>query len=54
MFARSIRSISRAILTLGLILVSLAGASVGLAQTPTAGQGKVKVEWLGHEKVYEY
>src|SRR5438552_18786240 len=46
---RSIGSDLRTILTFGLILVSLAGASVGFAQAPTAGQGKVKVEWLGHE-----
>ena len=42
-------SISRAFFTLGLILVSLAGSSPGLAQAPTTGQGKVKIEWLGHE-----
>jgi L-ascorbate metabolism protein UlaG (beta-lactamase superfamily) len=39
----------RTILTLGVILVSLAGSPAGFAQAPTDGQGKVKVEWLGHE-----
>jgi len=41
--------VSRTILTLGLVLLSVAGSSVGFAQAPTAAQGKVKVEWLGHE-----
>src|SRR6516165_2599224 len=41
--------ISRAILTLGLVLLSLGWSSVASAQASTAGQGKVKVEWLGHE-----
>ena len=40
--------ISRAILTLGFILLNLVG-SFGFAQTPATEQGKVKVEWLGHE-----
>jgi L-ascorbate metabolism protein UlaG (beta-lactamase superfamily) len=37
------------ILTLSLFVVSLVAASPSVAQTPTAGQGKVKLEWLGHE-----
>src|SRR5690348_5381095 len=45
----SIASISRTFLKLGLILVSLAWSSAGFSQSPTAGQEKVKVEWLGHE-----
>src|SRR5690242_21513643 len=45
----STASIARTILTSGLILLSLAGSSVGFAQAPTTGQGKVKIEWLGHE-----
>ena len=46
---RSIRLITRAVLTFSLIAVGLVASPVGFAQTPTAGQGKVKVEWLGHE-----
>ena len=45
----SIGHISRAVLTSSLIVVSLVASPVGFAQTPTAGEGKVKVEWLGHE-----
>lgn len=45
----SIGRISRAILTSGLILASLVTSSVAFAQAPTTGQGKVKIEWLGHE-----
>lgn len=41
--------ISRTLLMLGLILSSLTWPSVGFTQSPTAGDGKVKVEWLGHE-----
>src|SRR5260370_41866793 len=41
--------VSRVILTLGLALVSVAGSSIAVAQAPTAAQGKVKIEWLGHE-----
>jgi L-ascorbate metabolism protein UlaG (beta-lactamase superfamily) len=41
--------ISRTILTVGLFIVSLGGSPLGLAQMPTTEQGKVKVEWLGHE-----
>jgi len=41
--------VSRTVLGLGFILASLAGSSGGFAQTPTAEQGRVKVEWLGHE-----
>lgn len=37
------------ILTLSLFFVGLVASSASFAQTPTAGQGKVKVEWLGHE-----
>ena len=50
--ARSNRSVSRAILAFGLTilsLLSLGWSSSGFAQAPAAGQGKVKVEWLGHE-----
>lgn len=39
----------RRILTLGFVLASLAGASLGFSQTPSTGDGKVKIEWLGHE-----
>src|SRR6266404_2549183 len=45
----SIRCTSRLALTLSLIAVSLVASSPGYAQTSAAGQGKVKVEWLGHE-----
>jgi len=41
--------ISRTVLTLALTLVSLTWPSAGFAQSPTASEGKVKVEWLGHE-----
>lgn len=44
----SIWSIGR-ILTLSLLFVGLVASSASFAQTPTAEQGKVKVEWLGHE-----
>ena len=37
------------ILTLSLFAVGLVAASPSVAQTPAAGQEKVKVEWLGHE-----
>lgn len=37
------------ILTLSLFAVGLVAASPSDAQTTTAGQGKVKLEWLGHE-----
>ena len=47
--APSIRFIARAVLDVGLVVGGLVASSVGFAQTPTAGQGKVKVEWLGHE-----
>ena len=47
--ARSIRLITRAVLTLILVVGGLVESTVGFAQTPADGQGKVKVEWLGHE-----
>ncbi|HET7681791.1 MAG TPA: MBL fold metallo-hydrolase [Xanthobacteraceae bacterium] len=43
-----ISSIAR-ILTLALFAAGLVAASPSVAQTPTAGPGKVKLEWLGHE-----
>ena len=46
---RSTRSITRAVLTLGLVVGCLVASPVGFAQTPADGQGKVKIEWLGHE-----
>ena len=46
---RSIKHISRAVVTLSLMVASLVASSIGFAQTPAAGQEKVKVEWLGHE-----
>ncbi|MGH8614389.1 MAG: hypothetical protein ACREYF_20785, partial [Gammaproteobacteria bacterium] len=46
---RLIRRITRLALTFSLIVASLIASPVGFAQTPTAAQGKVKVEWLGHE-----
>ena len=46
---RSIRLNARAVLTLSLIVGGLVVSPVGFAQTPADGQGKVKVEWLGHE-----
>src|SRR5688572_19209385 len=45
----SIRLITRAVLTFSLIVVSFVASPVSYAQTPTAEQGKVKIEWLGHE-----
>jgi len=47
--AWSAGSVLRAILAFGPILASLAWPSVAFAQAPTVGEGKVKVEWLGHE-----
>jgi hypothetical protein len=47
--ARSIGCISRAVLTAALVLASLVPSSFVFAQTPAGGQGKVKIEWLGHE-----
>jgi L-ascorbate metabolism protein UlaG (beta-lactamase superfamily) len=47
--ARSTRFITRAVLTLGLVVGCLVGSPVGFAQTPADGQEKVKIEWLGHE-----
>jgi hypothetical protein len=34
---------------LGLLVGCLVALPVGFAQTPADGQGKVKIEWLGHE-----
>jgi L-ascorbate metabolism protein UlaG (beta-lactamase superfamily) len=42
---RSIQFIARGVLTLVLVVAS----SVAFAQAPAEGQGKVKIEWLGHE-----
>ncbi len=47
--AQSIRLITRALLTLGLVVGGLVVSTVGFAQTPADGLGKVKIEWLGHE-----
>jgi L-ascorbate metabolism protein UlaG (beta-lactamase superfamily) len=47
--ARSTRFMTRALLTLGLDVCGLVASPVGFAQTPADGQGKVKIEWLGHE-----
>src|SRR6185503_20057183 len=47
--ACSTRFIARAVLTLGLLVGCLVASPVGFAQTPADGQGKVKIEWLGHE-----
>jgi len=47
--APSIRLIARAVLTLCLVVGGLVVSPVGFAQTPADGQGKVKIEWLGHE-----
>jgi L-ascorbate metabolism protein UlaG (beta-lactamase superfamily) len=47
--AQSIRLITRALLTLGLVVGGLVLSTVGFGQTPADGQGKVKIEWLGHE-----
>ena len=47
--ARTIRLITRAILTLSLVVGGLGESPVGFAQTPADGEGKVKIEWLGHE-----
>ena len=40
---------TRAVLTFSFIVLSLVGSAAGYAQAPTAEQGKVKIEWLGHE-----
>ena len=47
--ARSIRLITCFVLTLILVVGCLVEPTVGLAQAPADGQGKVKIEWLGHE-----
>ena len=47
--ARSIHLITRAVLTLSFVVAFLVESPVGFAQTTADGQGKVKVEWLGHE-----
>ena len=44
-----IRLIARAVLTLCFVIGGLVASPVGFAQTPADGQGKVKIEWLGHE-----
>jgi hypothetical protein len=47
--ARSVHLITRAVLTLSFVVAILVESPVGFAQTTADGQGKVKVEWLGHE-----
>ncbi len=47
--ARSILLMTRAVLTLSLVVGVLVVSTVSFAQTPADGQGKVKIEWLGHE-----
>jgi L-ascorbate metabolism protein UlaG (beta-lactamase superfamily) len=47
--ARSIRLITRAVLMLSLVVGGLVNSPVGFAQAPADGDGKVKIEWLGHE-----
>ena len=47
--APSIRLMARAVLTLCFIIGGLVTSPVGFAQTPADAQGKVKIEWLGHE-----
>jgi L-ascorbate metabolism protein UlaG (beta-lactamase superfamily) len=47
--AWSIRPITLAIFAFILMIVNLAAPSIGFAQTPSDGQGKIKIEWLGHE-----
>src|SRR5262245_59713488 len=46
---RSLRSLTCAVLAHGLIVGCLVKWSIGFAQTTADGQGKVKIEWLGHE-----
>src|SRR5215475_11072855 len=41
--------VTRRFLTSSLTVVSLVVSSAAFAQTPATGQGKVKLEWLGHE-----
>ena len=41
--------IARAVLTNSIVAGVLIVSIVGFAQTPADGQGKVKIEWLGHE-----
>ena len=47
--ARSTRFMTCAVLTLGLVVGGLVASPVGFTQTTADGQGKVKIEWLGHE-----
>src|SRR6185436_12620971 len=47
--ARSIRLITCVVLMLSLVVGGLVESTVGFAQTPADDQGKVKIEWLGHE-----
>ena len=46
---RTIRRTARVLLALALVAASFAATASGFAQTPVAEQGKVKVEWLGHQ-----
>ena len=47
--ARFTRFMIRALLSLGVVVGALSASPFGFAQTPADGQGKVKIEWLGHE-----
>ncbi|MGE5303594.1 MAG: MBL fold metallo-hydrolase [Alphaproteobacteria bacterium] len=47
--ARSIRFMTSAVLAPALVVGWLVASPAGFAQTPADGQGKVKIEWLGHE-----
>lgn len=47
--APSLSAVTRAVLASALLVVGLVASPPGFAQTPTGVQGKVKVEWLGHE-----
>lgn len=45
----ALRLSARVLLTIALVAASFAASTIGFAQMPSAEQGKVKVEWLGHE-----
>ena len=47
--AKSIRFATFVVLSFCLFALGLAAAPAGHAQSPAAVQGKVKIEWLGHE-----
>ena len=46
---RFIPLITRVVLTFGFMFASLVASPICFAQAPASEQGKVKVEWLGHE-----